>query len=467
MPSALISTSLSKTESIASGESPADGSSSSSSFGLRDERARERDELALTSRERARALARPLARGSGTARARARRRLGARSSAATSALTCTFSATRQRREDVVGLRDEVEPAPGQPVGAHPGHVLAVEAHRAACGARDEPVDRLQHRRLAGAVRPDDGDDLVARRRCSETPRRTSASSYPASSASTSSRLMRPRAAPRDTRRRRARRARTSSGVPCAITRPSFITITRSLAAHHEVEVVLDDEERDRRRDRAARGCARAARRASVGLTPAIGSSSSRIRGSAISARIEVEQLPLAAGERAGERIGVPVEAARASSSSSRGVAPRARGARPADARRRAARPGAAAPRARRSRARSCASARAASGTCARAPRERSGAARSRSMRRPSRSTRPDCGAEEARDAVEQRRLARAVRPDQAGDRACLDVEASRRRPRARRRTRARRSRTSSSALTRAPSRRACRGCPAGGRARAR
>ena len=35
-------------------------------------------------------------------------------------------------------------------------------------------------------------------------------------------------------------------MPLAITRPSFITITRSLAAHDEVEIVLDEQERDAR-----------------------------------------------------------------------------------------------------------------------------------------------------------------------------------------------------------------------------
>jgi hypothetical protein len=67
---------------------------------------------------------------------------------------------RQRRKDVLRLRDEVHSAPGQPVGAGAGHVLAFEPNRAATRS-DQPVDGFEQRRLAGAVRPHDGDDLLA------------------------------------------------------------------------------------------------------------------------------------------------------------------------------------------------------------------------------------------------------------------------------------------------------------------
>ena len=70
---------------------------------------------------------------------------------------------RQGREDVLGLRNEVEPASGQEVGAQTGDVFAGEAHRPTA-PRDQAVDRFEHRRLAGAVRPDHRDDLVCVRR---------------------------------------------------------------------------------------------------------------------------------------------------------------------------------------------------------------------------------------------------------------------------------------------------------------
>ena len=66
---------------------------------------------------------------------------------------------RQHREHVLHLRDEVHPRRVGPVGAQARHVLAVEPNGA--GARlDEPVYRLEERRLPGAVRPNDRDDLL-------------------------------------------------------------------------------------------------------------------------------------------------------------------------------------------------------------------------------------------------------------------------------------------------------------------
>ena len=143
--------------------------------------------------------------------------------------------------------------------------------------------------------------------------------------------------------------------------------------HDEVEVVLDDEERD--------AVAIAEREDVLEQLHAERRADSRHRLVEEQDRRlghqcanQVEQLPLAPGERPGERIGVSVEADQREQLVLRGVAPRAR-ERVRQRRRRAARPGAAAPRARRSRARSCGSACAASGTCGRARPARSGAAR--------------------------------------------------------------------------------------------
>src|SRR6478609_9883468 len=62
-------------------------------------------------------------------------------------------------EDIVGLRHIVQALPCEPVWAKTGDVLSGEAHRSGV-ASDEAVDRLQHGRLAGSVRPDHGDDLI-------------------------------------------------------------------------------------------------------------------------------------------------------------------------------------------------------------------------------------------------------------------------------------------------------------------
>ena len=149
---------MSKTSSIAGGESPAEGSSRSSSSGPVDERPRQRDQLALAARERAGTLARPL----GEQREeleRARERGAAFVAREDEHADLQVLRDRQRREDVVGLRHEVEAAPGEPVGPQAGDVLA--AKRDAAGAdRDQAVDRLEQRRLPGAVRADDADDLA-------------------------------------------------------------------------------------------------------------------------------------------------------------------------------------------------------------------------------------------------------------------------------------------------------------------
>ena len=162
-------------------------------------------------------------------------------------------------------------------------------------------------------------------------------------------------------------------------------------AHHEVEVVLDDQERDAVALAQRRGCARAARTRSDGLTPAIGSSSSRMRGSVISARTRSSSLRCPPESVPASASAWPSRRTSSSSSRARAPAPPARGARPARASRRAARPDAAARRARRSRARSSASAPAASGRCGRARPARSGApggGRSACRRA---ATRPACG----------------------------------------------------------------------------
>ena len=87
----------------------------------------------------------------------------------------------------------------------------------------------------------------------------------------------------------------------------------------------------------------------------------------------------------------------------------------------------------------------------------------RSIRLPSSSTRPDCGRRKPEIAVEQRRLARAVRADQPGDRAAprpskLAPSTARTPPNARTT-----SSTSRIALTRAPSRRRLPSIPCGRR----
>ena len=162
-------------------------------------------------------------------------------------------------------------------------------------------------------------------------------------------------------------------------------------AHDEVEVVLDDQERDavalaQREDVLEQLDAQ--RRADAGHR-LVEQQDPRLRHQRAD---EVEQLALPAGERAGERARVAVEPHELEQLARRAPAPRAPGgAHAARASRRAARRGGAARRASRSRARSSASARAASGTCGRARPARSGAARGRSIRLPSSSTRPDCG----------------------------------------------------------------------------
>ena len=133
IPSALISTSLSKTRSIACGESPADGSSRSSSRGR------------VTS-ARASATSFRWPPESVPARCRGRSaRIGnsSRTRCDRGVPLCPREHERadvqvlgdgQRREDVLDLRHEVEPASGESVGAQAGDVLAVEAHRAGVAA---------------------------------------------------------------------------------------------------------------------------------------------------------------------------------------------------------------------------------------------------------------------------------------------------------------------------------------------
>ena len=65
-----------------------------------------------------------------------------------------------RGEDVVLLRHEGEALGHQPVGRQVGDVLAVEADVAFRNG-EQAEERLQRRRLAGAVRPDDDADIWA------------------------------------------------------------------------------------------------------------------------------------------------------------------------------------------------------------------------------------------------------------------------------------------------------------------
>ena len=65
----------------------------------------------------------------------------------------------RRREDVVGLRHEADALGDQVVGPLVGDVLALERHRAGADLH-QAEQRLEQRRLAGAVGADDADQLV-------------------------------------------------------------------------------------------------------------------------------------------------------------------------------------------------------------------------------------------------------------------------------------------------------------------
>ena len=69
---------------------------------------------------------------------------------------------RHRREDAAPFRHQHQPARGADVGRRPRQRLAAEAHDAGIG--DQAHDRAHERRLAGAVRSEDGDELAIRGR---------------------------------------------------------------------------------------------------------------------------------------------------------------------------------------------------------------------------------------------------------------------------------------------------------------
>src|SRR5690606_34301643 len=66
---------------------------------------------------------------------------------------------REGGEDVLYLRHVAQPAAHDALGWHAGDVVAVEPHAALPGLQ-QAEDELHHRRLPGAVRADDGDDLA-------------------------------------------------------------------------------------------------------------------------------------------------------------------------------------------------------------------------------------------------------------------------------------------------------------------
>ena len=110
-------------------------------------------------------------------------------------------------------------------------------HDRARARADEAVDRLQQRRLAGAVRPDHGHEAAATgsrapRRAGCRRRRSRRAARSTSRSGSAKAVRSPRRRARGTCRGRRRRprgsARTSAGVPLAITLPSPITSTRSL-----------------------------------------------------------------------------------------------------------------------------------------------------------------------------------------------------------------------------------------------
>ena len=197
--------------SIALGREPGGRLVEEEQRGPADERAAERDELALAARERAGALAAAVAQEREQLDdARPPRRWRSRRASAC-APTSRFSATVSVGKDVVELRDEAEAAPREAVGRDARHVVAAEGDGAARRA-DEPVDRLEERRLPGAVRADHRDDLVGAARAARRPEARDARRSPRGGRVTTSAasLMR---APRGTRRSRASSRRTSSGVP--------------------------------------------------------------------------------------------------------------------------------------------------------------------------------------------------------------------------------------------------------------
>ena len=231
-PRSRIAASASKTTSTTLRREPERRLVEQQHVGPRDERARDRELLLLAARERA-------------------RRAGARNS-------------RDDREELVDPRRAASPAPSarrageaEPqvlldrqlgedppalgTSAMPARAIASGARRAASGrragsspadARHDAHDRVQRRRLAGAVRADQADDLaLARPRArgrAPPARGRSAPRAPSSSSSAGSGIVaRARRSRRGRRRRRRGCARISAGVPSASVRPWSSTWIRS------------------------------------------------------------------------------------------------------------------------------------------------------------------------------------------------------------------------------------------------
>ena len=75
-----------------------------------------------------------------------------------------------RAEDVALLRHEGQAEPAE-LGRAEARDVAVLEHDLARAGRNRPGDQLEQRRLAGAVRADEGDDLARRRRAATRPSR--------------------------------------------------------------------------------------------------------------------------------------------------------------------------------------------------------------------------------------------------------------------------------------------------------
>ena len=222
------------------GESPAEGSSSISTRGSDHQRAGDRQHLPLAAREPARRQA-LLPREVGEERVHARRcarrrsragRMPARAadSPSTIMLAKTFSVcgTKARPWRTISCA-------GRPVMSAPSSCTVP------ADDRHQPGDGLDQRRLAGAVRPEDGDDLAAAiaqaRRRARSARRARSRRPGPRCASTGALMRRLR---RDRRRSRAGSRATSIGAPSASSRPAAMTTDAAAEARDQVHVVLDD-----------------------------------------------------------------------------------------------------------------------------------------------------------------------------------------------------------------------------------
>ena len=155
-----MSFSLAKTSSTIFGDSPAEGSSSISSFGSTMS-ARATASICRWPPESRPASSDALPRQVGEERVHrldARAPLRARQDGRGER---KIVGDRHAGEDVLGLRHEGEAVADQVWCAAAGDVALAEMH-AAGEYRHEPGDGLDQRRLAGAVRAEDGDDLAAR-----------------------------------------------------------------------------------------------------------------------------------------------------------------------------------------------------------------------------------------------------------------------------------------------------------------